>query len=167
MASSRPKIVFTITTHRLNRGAVSVSAKLVDQIADYCARFAPVKWRGEWEIGCAFVTDPAMRRLNLSYRGKDKTTDVLSFEGDHQMGDEGQRNLGDIVISIAQAKRQAAEFHHPVQAEIARLMVHGIAHLIGYDHELGPRQAKTMFAYEKKVIDQLPIRLAVEHVSEH
>jgi len=166
MANSKPAADFTIVVQRSSVSTVSLPAVLVSAVARACADCAPAKWRGSWEIGCALTGDQAIRRLNRDYRGKDKTTDVLSFEGDHQIGDDERRALGDIIISLPQAKRQAASFGHSVRAEVVRLMVHGIAHLIGYDHELGPRQARTMFAYERRVLDQLPVKLAVEHAIE-
>jgi probable rRNA maturation factor len=78
-----------------------------------------------------FVGDRAMRRLNREFRGKDATTDVLSFPGGTTM--EG-RHLGDVVISLPAARRQtpAAE---PVEREVRRLLLHGVLHCLGYDHE--------------------------------
>ena len=71
-----------------------------------------------------------MRRLNRSYRRKDRSTDVLAFPGD------GQTLLGDIVVSLPYAAREAAKCGHPVSREVDRLLLHGFLHLMGYDHEV-------------------------------
>jgi probable rRNA maturation factor len=83
-------------------------------------------------LGVRFCADPAMRSLNRAHRGKDQTTDVLSFPG----GDtpEGY-HLGDIVISVPQARRQAAAAGHSLAREIRILLLHGVLHCLGYDHE--------------------------------
>ena len=77
----------------------------------------------------AFVSDRKIRELNKQFRGIDKATDVLSFPSD----DDGQ--LGDIAISIQTAARQAKENQLTVNGEIAQLILHGLLHLSGYDHE--------------------------------
>lgn len=76
--------------------------------------------------------DAAMRALNRDRRGKDKTTDVLSFPGGETP--EGY-HLGDIVISVPQARRQAEEAGHPLDRELRILLLHGVLHCLGYDHE--------------------------------
>ena len=83
----------------------------------------------------AFVSDRRMSELNKTFRGKESTTDVLSFphEPDEFDGDAG--NIGDIVISAEQAARQAAENGLTLDAEIKQLILHGVLHLCGYDHE--------------------------------
>ena len=76
------------------------------------------------ELSIAFVDDEDMRELNREYRGKDKTTDVLSFTFPEE-----------IVISLDQARRQAREERHSLATEVRYLLVHGILHILGYDHE--------------------------------
>ena len=77
-----------------------------------------------------FVTQEEIHRLNLAYRKIDKPTDVLSFVND----DESDKSLGDIFISIEQAKKQAEDLGHSFEREIGFLAVHGYLHLKGYDH---------------------------------
>jgi rRNA maturation RNase YbeY len=94
-----------------------------------------------------------MRSLNHAWRGKDRTTDVLSFslrEGafPHIRPDM----LGDIVISVPVASRQAREEGHSLDREIDRLLVHGLVHLLGYDHERGPREARRMVHKERELL---------------
>jgi len=94
----------------------------------------------------AFVSDRKMRALNKEFRGKNKTTDVLSFpfEADEfdvlsepsAVADGFSSNfLGDVVISLEQAQKQAAENDLDLETEIKQLILHGILHLCGYDHE--------------------------------
>jgi len=83
-------------------------------------------------LGVRFTGDRAMRRLNRDFRGKDKSTDVLSFPGESTP--EG-RHLGDIVISVPTAERQAGEQGHGLEREVKTLLLHGVLHCLGYDHE--------------------------------
>ena len=81
------------------------------------------------DLAIAFVDDDAMRELNRKFRHKNKTTDVLTFPGDDST------HLGDIVISVDQARRQAAEEKHSLSTEVRYLVLHGILHSLGHDHE--------------------------------
>lgn len=84
----------------------------------------------------AFVSDRAIRRLNCEFRGRDAVTDVLSFPGgeeEYALARE-LRSLGDVVISVPQAERQAEENGLTFDEEIAQLILHGLLHLCGYDH---------------------------------
>lgn len=94
-----------------------------------------------------------MTALNKQWRGKDGTTDVLSFEGDGE-GEKsrGPRILGDIVICIPQAQQQANEMKHPLDQEIAVLAAHGLLHLLGHDHELGDEDSKAQADAESKLL---------------
>ncbi|MEO8072923.1 MAG: rRNA maturation RNase YbeY [Acidobacteriota bacterium] len=83
----------------------------------------------------AFVSDKKMRELNKTFRGKDSTTDVLSFLFEADEFDAENNNLGDIAISLEQAEKQAAENNLDFETEIKQLILHGILHLCGYDHE--------------------------------
>ena len=90
-------------------------------------KIAPATARGDLSI--AIVSDRRMRALNRQFRGKDHVTDVLSFPS-------GERGfMGDIVIASGVAKQQAKAAGHPVQTEIRVLALHGLLHLLGYDHE--------------------------------
>jgi probable rRNA maturation factor len=79
-------------------------------------------------LGVRFSGDREMRRVNRQFRGKDKPTDVLSFPGD-------EPHLGDILISVPTARRQAVEAGHPAERELKVLLLHGVLHCLGYDHE--------------------------------
>lgn len=79
---------------------------------------------------CLITGDAEMRKLNREFRGKDQTTDVLSFPAP-----AGSSALGSLAISAARARAQAREFGHPTDTELRILMLHGLLHLLGYDHE--------------------------------
>lgn len=89
------------------------------------------------DVSVAFVDDESMKNLNRQFRHKNKTTDVLTFPADATYGDPNGkgRPLGDIVISIDQARRQATSERHSVATEVRYLILHGILHALGYDHE--------------------------------
>lgn len=91
---------------------------------------------GAGELSIALVDDDYIRRLNHTYRNLDEPTDVLSFP----MDEEGL--LGDVVISLERAEKQAADYGHSFQREVAFLLVHGILHLFGYDHDNDKEQRK-------------------------
>jgi len=106
------------------------------------------------EVSIAIVDDDAMRNLNRKFRKKNKTTDVLTFPADDSDADPNApgRPLGDIVISIDQARRQATDQKHSLATETRYLILHGILHALGYDHETDSGE---MNALEVKVRDQV------------
>jgi probable rRNA maturation factor len=91
-----------------------------------------VRLRGR--VSVLLTTDSALRRLNRRFRGIDKPTDVLSFPS-HAVSRVGEKIAGDLAISVPTARRQAVEQGHTVSVEIKVLMLHGLLHLAGYDHE--------------------------------
>ena len=93
------------------------------------ARFA-VGLKGHVDV--LLTTDATLRRLNRDFRGKNKPTDVLSFPAPPAFADQ---HAGDLAISLETASRQAASYHHPLTAEIKILLLHGLLHLAGLDHE--------------------------------
>jgi probable rRNA maturation factor len=96
-------------------------------LAPWLARIAPAAARGDLSV--AIVSDRRMRALNRQFRGKDAVTDVLSFPSD------ARGFLGDIVIASGVAARQAKDAGHSLQTEIRVLALHGLLHLLGFDHE--------------------------------
>lgn len=94
-------------------------------------------------VSLSFVRDEAIRKLNREFRGFDKATDVLSFpllEAGAARG-PSERMLGDIVISVDAAARQAAEYDATLEMEVRRLLIHGLLHLMGHDHERAAERA--------------------------
>ena len=103
-------------------------------LARWLAGVAPARARGTVTI--VLVGDATIRRLNREWRGKDRATDVLSFPTDDGPRVRGQlRHLGDIVIATGVARRQAAAARHAYGTELKVLALHGLLHLLGYDHE--------------------------------
>ena len=101
-------------------------------VGPWLQRAAPVSARGD--VSIAVVSDRRMRALNRQFRGKDVATDVLSFPATHIPGVSAF--LGDIVIASGVATRQAREAGHPVSTELKVLALHGLLHLLGYDHDI-------------------------------
>ena len=111
-----------------------VSAASLAAFLRRTARAAP-EARGDG-IVVALVGDAAMRRLNARFRAKDRTTDVLSFPSGGSREPDGSHPLGEIVISVPQAARQARDAGHSLVREVRILALHGYLHLLGYDHEV-------------------------------
>jgi probable rRNA maturation factor len=108
--------------------------------------------RGEAELCVALVGDAAIRELNRDWRGKDAPTDVLSFsqlEGEAVAGAESL--LGDVVVSVDTLRRQAEAGGWTEEEELVRLVLHGVLHLVGFDHE-DEDDARTMRAEEARIV---------------
>jgi probable rRNA maturation factor len=102
-------------------------------LARWLAAVAPARARGE--VAVALVSDAHVRKLNRVYRHKDAATDVLSFPADGlRMSRSSAPELGDIVIATGVAKRQAHDAGHPYNTELRVLALHGLLHLLGFDH---------------------------------
>ncbi len=101
------------------------------------------------------VPDRVMRTLNRRYRGKDKTTDVLSFLYAERQIKKTKMIVGDILLSMTEVRRQAGERKLSVAFIAHELIVHGVLHLLGYDHERSTREAKIMFDLQKKILGSL------------
>lgn len=123
------------------------------------------------EISVTLTDDDGIHALNLEYRGIDRPTDVLSFplydDGELKEtlkraelhGTEGKERiaLGDIVISLERADRQAGEYGHSFERETAFLCVHSVLHLLGYDHELGKAEEEDMFSRQEAVLKSMSL----------
>ena len=117
-------------------------------------------FKGSAEISVTIVDDDAIHALNLQHRNIDRSTDVLSFplgvDGVYDLNnDTGAQMLGDIVISIETALKQADLYGHSLDREIAFLTVHSMLHLLGYDHEPGGMELVKMREKEEAVLTQL------------
>ena len=119
-------------------------------------------------VSLVIADDETLRGLNLEYRGLDEVTDVLAFSlgaaevGGHEDGTfpaapEEAASMGEIVISYPQAKRQAREARKPLRAELALLVVHGVLHLLGYDHA-EPQEEKVMWAKQDGVLANVSLK---------
>jgi rRNA maturation RNase YbeY len=101
------------------------------------------------ELSILLVSDRVMRDLNCRHRGRDRTTDVLAFAQREGTATPPDGLLGDVVISVDTARRQAAERGASAAREAERLLVHGLLHLLGYDHERSAAEARRMQRRER------------------
>ena len=114
---------------------------LLEQIADFL---------GAGDVELVFVNDDEMRKINHEHRGIYKATDVLSFR--YEQVSDGL--MGSVVISTDTASRVAGELGHSIECEIALLFLHGILHILGYDHEIDDGQMREK---EKEVIEHFSL----------
>lgn len=119
------------------------SRREIDRLLRAVVRYLGRRARGELSV--SFLTEAAMRRINRQRRGHDRTTDVLSFA----LGTPRQP-LGEVLISFVQARKQAKEEKVAIRQKVAQLMIHGILHTFGFDHEI-PSQARRMLPLERKI----------------
>lgn len=115
---------------------------------------------GAYQLSISIVSDEQIQRLNRQHRGVDRVTDVLSFPlVDDSAGfilpSGSPTHLGDVVIAFDQAARQSAEYGHSLERELAYLSVHGVLHLLGYDHDELEAQVQ-MRSREEEVLADLP-----------
>lgn len=126
----------------------------------------------DFEVSVSFVNDKDIHKLNNEYRGIDRSTDVLSFplgeNGNYDINHEtGALLLGDIVISLETACRQAQIYGHSLEREIGFLTVHSMLHLLGYDHEESSLQERIMREKEEAILSSLGISRDATFVGEH
>ena len=114
---------------------------LLEQIADFL---------GAGDVELVFVNDDEMRKINREHRGINKATDVLSFPYEQVSGGL----MGSVVISTDTASRVASELGHSIECEIALLFLHGVLHILGYDHEIDNGQMREK---EKEVIEHFSL----------
>ena len=108
----------------------------------------------ECEVSLLICDDAQIKQLNMEYRQKDYATDVLSFPMTEDPYTEGGM-LGDIVISLDTAKKQASEADIALEREISFLFIHGLLHLMGFDHELGQEEEEEMFTLQEEILLKL------------
>ncbi|MBU7005886.1 rRNA maturation RNase YbeY [Phosphitispora fastidiosa] len=148
---------------------VPVTNKLLDAMEMVAATSLKVEGReDDPEVTIAFVDDAYIKELNYKFRHKGDATDVLSFpmeeagegepviNGEDEINGESENILGDIVISMEMAQRQAEEYGHDLMREMAFLATHGMFHLLGYDHDNEDRR-RIMREREEKVLSLVNI----------
>ena len=102
-----------------------------------------------------FVSDEEIEELNREYREKDEPTDILTFalsDGDEFPNPEGEKELGDVFISLESMRRNAGEFEVPEDEELERLLLHGLLHLAGMDHRSNDFSAEEMLLLQEKIL---------------
>lgn len=128
----------------INKRGYRIDFSWLDDFATIAARRLKIKK----EISIALLSALEIKKLNKIYRHKDKVTDVLSF------GLDDKHLLGEIVICVEQAKKQAQEKKQSLQSELKLLVVHGTLHLLGYDHEISAKEAERQEAEEKTLLSK-------------
>lgn len=166
------------TTNEINEKFLRKVADTALEVVNRERAFSKLPEKGKIEISLAIVGDARMRKLNKMYRGKNRVTDVLSF-GERSVlqyltkafpkakkekdlsnqefiaAPDGLNRLGEIIICYPQAKKQAKEADHSLKKEVAILLIHGILHLLGYEHERNDEEAKKMKEIEKKILSKI------------
>ena len=135
----------------LNDSGIDLDYSFLPKIIDKTLEMEKVK---SAIFSIVFINDEKMHELNKTYRGIDRTTDVLSFAfEDKEKIEYNIRQLGEIFVSIPKMKEQALEYGHSEIRELSFLVVHGILHLLGYDHTLGEKEEKSIISkkYKKNI----------------
>lgn len=133
--------------------------RLIDHAADV------LDLKGEIECSLTFVTNPRIQEINRAYRGIDKPTDVISFALEEMEEDEvpiileeGEpRVLGDIIVSIDRAREQAETYNHSFERELGFLIIHGLLHLLGFDHNTKAEEEE-MFGLQENILSSFGLK---------
>jgi probable rRNA maturation factor len=130
----------------------------IEQLLQFAAKMEEITTGAELSV--TFVDNEKIKEINRDYRNKDQATDVISFameemgEGEMEIiyEEDAPRMLGDIIISVPKAMEQAEEYGHSLKRELGFLALHGLLHLLGYDHETEADE-KEMFDKQKEILD--------------
>ncbi len=137
-----------------------VMEKRYQQILE--ATFKHLNVTDNYEVDVSFVDDETIHQINKDYRGVDRVTDVISFafnddkDPAHQINDPDiEKMLGEILISVPQAERQAKDIGNSLYRELSFLFTHGLLHLLGYDH-MKKEDEKIMFGLQDEILEGIP-----------
>ncbi len=140
--------IYNLTNYDLNS-----EIKLVKRVLKYALKKENIK---NASFSVIIVDDSYIHKINKEYRNIDRPTDVISFalmDNDSCNTDDGILRLGDIYISIDKVKSQAKEYNHSEEREISFLAVHGLLHLLGYDH-MNKKDEKIMFEKQELILNE-------------
>lgn len=145
--TTHSEVAFPVSYHRLARQAAKATASLLPASA----------WREtigleKPSLCISIVSRQTIAKLNREHRNKDRATDVLSFPSARV---PGSGFIGDVLVCWQVAKSQTEQFHTTPRTELQRLVVHGVLHLFGYDHEISPQEARRMFSLQDKILRTL------------
>lgn len=156
----------SIDSHDETNELTEEQIKTVEDLLQFAAEAEEISQGAELSV--TFVTNERIQEVNREYRDKDQPTDVISFaleemgEGELEIiGGDQPRVLGDIIISIPRARDQAEEYGHSFMRELGFLSVHGLLHLLGYDH-LTDSEEKVMFTKQKEILDNYGLKRSEE-----
>jgi len=128
----------------------SVDKKSLEKIAQAILKDESVQ---SFNLSIALIGPARMKKLNKQYRGKNRTTDVLAFGSDQKFSSAFQKEIGEIVICLQEVKKNAKRFNLSFKKELTRVLIHGILHLLGYDHEISKAEAKKMEEKEEHYLN--------------
>ncbi|MBU7593627.1 rRNA maturation RNase YbeY [Metabacillus halosaccharovorans] len=156
----------SIDSHDETNELTEEQIKTVEELLQFAADVEDVSEGAELSV--TFVTNERIQEVNREYRDKDQPTDVISFaleemsEGELEIvGGDQPRVLGDIIISIPRAREQAEEYGHSFMRELGFLSVHGLLHLLGYDH-MTDSEEKVMFKKQKEILNNYGLKRSEE-----
>jgi probable rRNA maturation factor len=133
----------------------NVTSTLIKEISEKILRYLKLT---NVTLSVIITDNAVIQDINKQYRGKDRPTDVISFAYREEPFPEieiEREELGDIYISLEKAEEQAGDYGNDLQGEIKRLLVHGILHLVGYDHEKDDSEALKMDALEEEILNSI------------
>lgn len=137
----------------------SIDGKFLKKIAQ---KILEGEGKGESDLSIALIGPGKMRKLNKRYLGKNRATDVLAFGQNQKSKIKNQKfpipsenGLGEVVICLREVKKNAKRFGEGFEKELAACLIHGILHLLGYDHEKNEKEAEKMEAKQKTYLNQL------------
>lgn len=138
-----------------NLTSEELDTKLIERVIEGTSKFLNIK---SSLVSIVIIDNEEIHKINKTYRGVDAPTDVISFAFmDEDINPASElTNLGEIYISIEKAKSQAIEYNHSFEREISFLTVHGLLHLLGYDH-MTKEDEKEMFTLQDKILENLGI----------
>ncbi|MBD7964459.1 rRNA maturation RNase YbeY [Fictibacillus sp. Sa2CUA10] len=140
------------------------STDFQELLSNVLQKAAEMEKTGQAEVSITIVSKERIQEINKEYRQKDSVTDVISFAMEEMgedeteiIGGEETRFLGDIIICLDVAKEQAEEYGHSLEREMGFLAVHGILHLLGYDH-MSDEDEKRMFGRQEEILEQYGLK---------
>lgn len=139
--------------------AESLARAAAELALSRCVAVLKLVWQGPVELGISLIDAAEQQRLNRDYRGKDATTNVLAFpawEPGSRLPPDAPLLLGDVVLALETVEREAIEQDKPIADHLRHLVVHGILHLLGYDH-MTPAEAAAMKALEISILAEMGI----------
>ena len=138
-----------------NNTKTKISRSVIDNIKKVIKMTVEEEYpQNLFEVSVTICNDEYIHKLNKEYRGKDKATDVLSFPILEFDTPEVMTLLGDIIISVDTALKQAEEYGNTLERELCFLAVHSSLHLLGYDHEISEEEEKYMISKQKEILSK-------------
>lgn len=135
-----------------NLTTLGIDEDFVRRVVKKTLQYSPIK--GTISLGIAFVGPARIQKLNRQYKGKNKATDILSFQSERKFITPEIKGvyLGEMVVCPAVVKNQAARLGTPWRRELSHVIIHGVLHLLGWEHEKSAKDARKMHAKEEEIM---------------